>query len=221
MKIKHLLLSFIQIILLLLTLSSLAQALEIHEKSAPKRIIVLEFSLLDDLLQLGIKPIGIASSRADEGSNPPFLLPYIKDIANVGTRQQPSLEKIMALHPDLIIADITMQKKIYPLLKRIAPTILLNGLLGNIDAQEKNLRIIAKITQTENKVDTLIKQLRMKYAAAKKIGQAHPANIMIGYANNAGQFQVLTANALTSLILKDLGHPNLITILSEEQSAPI
>jgi iron complex transport system substrate-binding protein len=224
MKTKHLVLLFISPTLtLLLTLFSFSvYALDTaNAKPALKRIVVLEFSLLDDLLQLGIKPVGIASSRADEGTNPPFLLPQIKDIEDVGTRQQPNLEKIMALHPDLIVADITMQKKIYPLLKRIAPTLMLNGLSGNIDTQEQNLRILAEATHTQDNVDTLIKNLRKRYAAAKKTGTEHPASVMIGYANNAGQFQVLTANALTSRILKELGHPNLITIYREEQSAPV
>lgn len=186
-----------------------------------KRIVVLEFSLLDDLLQLGVKPIGIASSRADEGTNPPFLLPQIKNITEVGLRQQPNLEKIMSLHPDLIVADTTMQGSMYPLLKKIAPTLMLNGLSGDPDTQIKNLQILGVATGTQEKVGPLAKRLLTRYANAKKLGAAHPANVIMGYANQAGQFQALTTNALTSTILKEFSHPNLMTISREEQSAPI
>ncbi|RDI43795.1 ABC transporter substrate-binding protein [Aquicella lusitana] len=185
------------------------------------RIVVLEFSLLDDLLQLGIKPVGLASSRADEGTNPPFLLSQIQGITDVGTRQQPNLEKIISLRPDLIIADKTMQSEIYPLLTKIAPTLMLNGLLGDIDIQINNLQILAQATKTQNKVAALSKRLRDQYAAAKKIGTAHPARVIIGYVSNAGQFQALTANALTSKILNDFAHPNVITVSRKEQSTPV
>lgn len=185
------------------------------------RIVVLEFSLLDDLLQLGVKPIGLASSRVDEGTNPPFLMPEINDITDVGTRQQPNLEKIMSLKPDLIVADTTMQSEIYPLLKQIAPTIMLNGLLGSPEVQIENLKALSAATGTQDKVAALSKRMLDKYAAAKKIGTQHPATVIIGYANNAGQFQALTANALTSQILADFAHPNLMTISREEQSSPI
>lgn len=183
-----------------------------------KRIVVLEFSLLDDLLQLGVKPIALASSRADEGSNPPFLLPQLINMIDVGTRQQPNLEKIMQLHPDLIIADSTMQHEIYPLLKQIAPTLMLNGLLGDTETQIHNLKLLAEATGSRNKVEPIANQLRSKYQAAKKIGNAHPARIIVGYVSQAGQFQALTANALTSKILNDFAHPNLITISRKEQS---
>lgn len=186
-----------------------------------KRIVVLEFSLLDDLLQLGVTPIGFASSRTDEGTNPPFLLSKLDNVIDVGTRQQPNFEKIISLHPDLIVADTTMQREIYPLLKQIAPTLMLNGLLGDLNTQEKNLQILAQATGTEDKTDTLVKQLKTSYVKAKKIAAQHPATVIIGYANNAGQFQALTANALTSQILQEFSHSNLITVSREEQSTPI
>lgn len=185
------------------------------------RIVVLEFSLLDDLLQLGVKPIGIASSRLDEGTNPPFLLPNIKDVPDVGTRQQPNLEKIKALHPDLIVADITMQGNLYPVLKEIAPTLLLNGLQGAPHTQINNLRVLARATGTQEKVASLATRLMTVYARAKRISANHKGTVIMGYVSNAGQFQALTANALTSTILKDLGRDNLVTVSRKEQSTPL
>jgi len=191
---------------------------EITLSKPAKRIVVLEFSLLDDLLQLGIKPIALASSRADEGTNPPFLMPQIAGIEEVGTRQQPNLEKIIALHPDLIVADITLQENIYPLLNNIAPTLMLNGLLGKVETQIDNLNKLAQATNTQDKVPALKETLIKQYEHAKQMAIKHPANVMIGYANIAGQFQALTANALTSQILDEFAHPNLMTISREEQS---
>jgi ABC-type Fe3+-citrate transport system substrate-binding protein len=222
--------SFIQIVLLImLSFPFLIRAEPIAIKTendtvllpkVPSRIIVLEFSLLDDLLQLGVKPIGLASSRIDEGTNPPFLLAQINGIPDVGTRQQPNLEKILSLHPDLIVADLTMQSEIYPLFKQIAPTLLLNGLQGDLETQIHNLQTLAKITATFEKVQPLETQLREKYAHAKKLN-ANSRTVIIGYISSSGQFQALTSNALTSKILLDLGFRNLITISRKEQSSPL
>lgn len=192
------------------------------QQSLPaKRIVVLEFSLLDDLLQLGVRPVGIASSRADEGTNPPFLLSQIQNIPDVGTRQQPNLEKIIALHPDLIVADTTMHADLYPLLKQIAPTLMLNGLLGSPDEQLKNIEVLAQATNQKTHVLGLKEKLQQAYTQAQKIGQQHPATVIIGYVSNAGEFQAITANALISTILKDFSHPNLITVFRKEQSVPL
>lgn len=186
-----------------------------------QRIVVLEFSLLDDLLQLGVKPIAIATSRIDEGTNPPFLLDQIKNMTDVGIRQQPNLEKIKILHPDLIVADVTMHSHLLPLLKQIAPTLLLNGLQGDPHTQINNLRILAEATNTQNKVARLSAQLMTAYARAKKLAAGTHERIMIGYISNAGQFQALTANALTSKILRDFGRDNVVTVSRKEQSTPL
>lgn len=204
---------------LLMTMPTYAQNLT--PKTPAKKIIVLEFSLLDDLLQLGIKPYAIASSRSDEGTNPPFLLDQIRNLPEVGTRQQPNLEKLSAMKPDLIIADQTMQADIYPLLKEIAPTLLLNGLLGNIETQIKNLKILADATGKQQNVDALAKELKKEYERAVQLGKQHPSRVIIGYASYAGEFQALTDNALTSTMLKAFSHPNLIKVTRKEQSTPL
>ena len=118
----------------------------------PERIIVLEFGILDELKLLGVKPIGIGKSDNTEGQDPLHLQDFIKDIASVGTRDEPSLEAIAKLKPDLIIADASFVLNILPQLNKIAPTILLNGILGDPKEQIKNLNILAKITNTESKV---------------------------------------------------------------------
>lgn len=52
------------------------------------------------------------------------------DYTSVGTREQPNLEVISSLQPDLIIADAERHKGIYKDLQQIAPTIVLKA--GNL-----------------------------------------------------------------------------------------
>ncbi len=177
----------------------------------PERIIVLEFGILDELKLLGVKPIGIGKSDNTEGQDPLHLQDFIKDIASVGTRDEPSLEAIAKLKPDLIIADASFVLNILPQLNKIAPTILLNGILGDPKEQIKNLNILAKITNTESKVPKIISNYEKTRNNALNIAKKTPKkSVLIGYITPSGIFRALTSNAIATPILKELNKENLI-----------
>jgi iron complex transport system substrate-binding protein len=95
----------------------------------PTRVVALELSFVDALTNVGLKPVGVA----DDG-NPKVLLPQLRTAAghytSVGLRATPNLQVITALHPDLIIADTSRDKAIYPQLAKIAPTVSFPSLNG-------------------------------------------------------------------------------------------
>ncbi|NJR39794.1 MAG: iron-siderophore ABC transporter substrate-binding protein [Leptolyngbyaceae cyanobacterium CSU_1_4] len=87
--------------------------------SQPKRVVILDSTTLEYAIALGVKPIGAPLS--DE-----FSLQLKQDltgIENIGSAGEPSLEKILALQPDLIIGGDYYQT-IYSQSSQIAPTIL-------------------------------------------------------------------------------------------------
>ncbi|MFQ4146618.1 ABC transporter substrate-binding protein [Chlorogloeopsis sp. ULAP02] len=91
-----------------------------------QRIIALEpESVLDPMLALGIKPIGYAAYNSKGGEYLPAISSdEITGATNVGSPYQPSLEKILMLKPDLILAaDYGNSREIYELLSAIAPTV--------------------------------------------------------------------------------------------------
>lgn len=85
----------------------------------PQRVVVLDTTTLEYAIALGIKPIGATLSDQFSSRLQPELT-GVEDIGNVG---EPSLEKIVALQPDLIIGN-DYYKTIYPQASQIAPTIL-------------------------------------------------------------------------------------------------
>ncbi|MDD3265860.1 MAG: iron-siderophore ABC transporter substrate-binding protein [Burkholderiales bacterium] len=185
---------------------------EVVIKTKPKRIVVLEFGLLDELKLLGVKPVGIGTSDATEGNDPEHLQTFIKTIPSVGTRDEPSLEAIAKLKPDLIIGDYSLIANLLPQLNKIAPTLLMNGILGNPNEQVKNLKTLAKVTDTETKVPAILKQYNKIKAQAEKIAAKSPQKtILIGFVTPSGVFRVLTANAIATPILNELNRKNLIT----------
>jgi ferric hydroxamate transport system substrate-binding protein len=67
-----------------------------------QRVVALEWTYVEDLLALGIQPVGVADI---EGYNSWVKVPVALDpsVEDVGLRGEPNLEKIAALKPDLII----------------------------------------------------------------------------------------------------------------------
>lgn len=177
----------------------------------PERIIVLEFGILDELKLLGVKPVGMGKSDNTEGQDPAHLQEFIKDIESVGTRDEPSLEAIAKLKPDLIIGDASFVMNILPQLNKIAPTVLLNGILGDPKEQIKNLNTLAKITNTEDKVPGIINHYeKIRQHALKVAKQSPKKTVLIGYITPSGVFRALTSNAIATPILKELNKENLV-----------
>lgn len=117
--------------LLLLLSASLAAAavndvigLRSHDLPvAPKRVVVLEFVFAESLAALDLIPVGVVNSQLY-----PDWIGYdaqrLRAATDVGTRQQPSLEAIAKLKPDLIIGMTYRHAALFDALKRIAPTVL-------------------------------------------------------------------------------------------------
>ncbi|AKK01990.1 ABC transporter substrate-binding protein [Corynebacterium epidermidicanis] len=91
-------------------------------KTKPQRVVVLESGELDSVLSLGIKPVGITTTK---GANPvpSYLADQLKDVPTVGTINEVNVEAIAALKPDLILGSQLRADKLYPQLAEIAPTV--------------------------------------------------------------------------------------------------
>ncbi|PMC15367.1 hypothetical protein CJ230_11275 [Oligella urethralis] len=107
------------------------------------RVVTLEYLPTEMLLQLGIIPVGVADIRGYKrwvGYQNELLAQSV----SVGTRQQPVLEYIAALKPDLIIGVQFRHLSILSILEIIAPTLLLpdnNTVNGMIELQQNWLAV--------------------------------------------------------------------------------
>lgn len=87
----------------------------------PERVVVLDTAELDSAMTLGVTPVGAV--EAVEGLGYPDYLEGTEEIENVGTIEQPNLEKIATLEPDLILSSSLRHEQIYSQLSEIAPTV--------------------------------------------------------------------------------------------------
>jgi len=171
----------------------------------PKRIVALEFSFVDDLTQVGLKPIGIA-----DDNNPNALIPPIKKLVgsytSVGLRATPNLETIASLHPDLIIADATRDAKIYSKLQAIAPTIALDSLQ---QAYLPLLHSAIVIGQAVNKCGAMrvrVQQDKLIMARVKKVvPKSYATKRAMFVVSDKSVFNVHSSLAYTPSLLNAIG----------------
>jgi ABC-type Fe3+-hydroxamate transport system substrate-binding protein len=91
--------------------------------SVPKRVVVLFNGMVDISLTLGVKPVGAVESWLQQPWYH-YLRADMGGVKNLGNENQPNLEAIVALKPDLIIGSKLRHEKIYDQLSKIAPTIM-------------------------------------------------------------------------------------------------
>ncbi|HEY8416169.1 MAG TPA: iron-siderophore ABC transporter substrate-binding protein, partial [Thermaerobacter sp.] len=95
----------------------------------PQRIVVLTNEATEALLALGIKPVGAVNSWVGD----PWydhIADRMEGVQPLGMENQPNLEAIAALQPDLILGTKMRHEKIYPQLSQIAPTVFSETIRG-------------------------------------------------------------------------------------------
>ncbi|WP_327101314.1 ABC transporter substrate-binding protein [Nocardia vinacea] len=91
----------------------------------PQRIVVLSTSALDAACAVGLWERVVGAVPIDGPRSQPMYLGYgVLKIPAVGSAVQPDLGQIAALHPDLIIGDISSGPGGFAALQAIAPTVL-------------------------------------------------------------------------------------------------
>jgi iron complex transport system substrate-binding protein len=121
----------------------------------PSKIVATEISFTDDLVRLGVKPVGLGDDN-DRNTLVPEIRSKVGSYTSIGTRESPNMAVISSLSPDLIIADQLGNKAILPQLKSIAPTI---GLLSQHATYQQNLDTAGIIGVAINKCDAMKKLL--------------------------------------------------------------
>ncbi|MEO1633594.1 MAG: iron-siderophore ABC transporter substrate-binding protein [Cyanobacteria bacterium J06631_9] len=121
----------------------------------PQRIVVLDANgsfYVDALSSLDIQPIGV--SRCSDCVALDNFEDFLEDIPTVGNNEQPSLEKIVSLNPDLILG-YSWQEGSYFKLSKIAPTVMIDIFSEGNDFK-RNFRSLADILDKTDKANEIL-----------------------------------------------------------------
>ncbi|EGO62861.1 ABC transporter substrate-binding protein [Acetonema longum] len=170
---------------------------------AEKIVVTGALEGLEDLLALGVKPVG---SMSIGGTFPAIFADILQEAKPIGERMQPSFETLLQIRPDVIISSDKFPAATAIQLGKIAPTIPLSHFPGDGEA---NLRFLGELTGSGDKAEAMIRQYRQKAAAA----QDHlPARVkdkkVVAIRIRVGSISVYPAHVFFNDVLyTDLGLP--------------
>ncbi|MBB6098898.1 iron complex transport system substrate-binding protein [Deinobacterium chartae] len=183
----------------------------------PKRVVALEWVYTEDLLALGVQPVGVADIKGYESwvRIPVKLGAGVKD---VGGREQPSFEKIMELKPDLIVVPKFRATQTYGRLSAIAPTLAFDSYPTDGSSQYQQMRqtfttlarVLGRAQQGRDVLARLDKRLAQGKAQLARAGRQNQSFVLTQAftTDNQPTMRLFGKNALTSQVLEGLGLRN-------------
>jgi iron complex transport system substrate-binding protein len=119
----------------------------------PRRVVVLnQYSLLEYLLLVGVTPVASTGDPAADYPYGHWLRGMTEGVEMVGGTEEPNLEAIAALEPDLILAN-PWQEDVYDELSGIAPTVAVPLSYRNY---EEEFRYVAGLVGREEEAEEVI-----------------------------------------------------------------
>lgn len=134
------------------------------ELDAPaERVVVLEWQMVEDVLTLGLEPVGVADV---EGYNTwDSAMPLDPDTQDVGKRGEPNLDAIYATNPDLVITEVygPDDAVVAQLEEYDVPVLATLGANAEdpIAQMEETLDLIAQATGREDEADAAMADFEM------------------------------------------------------------
>ncbi|MFF5501950.1 ABC transporter substrate-binding protein [Streptomyces roseolus] len=171
-------------------------------KAAPKRVVVLDVGELDNVVSLGIQPVGYAPSEGDDGI-PGYLAKDAGSPKSVGTINNLNLEAIANLQPDLILGSQLRAADKYDELSKIAPTVF--SIRPGFTWKENYLLNAAALDRTAEAKEKLAAYETKAKQLGTDIGPNKPTISMVRYL--PGKIRLYAKASFIGTILEDAGMP--------------
>nr|WP_242489128.1 Fe(3+) dicitrate ABC transporter substrate-binding protein [Peribacillus sp. TH14] len=181
---------------------------ETEIQNTPTKIVTLELSFVDSLNALGINPIGISDDNKKDMITK--LVGKEIDYTSVGTREQPNLEVISSLKPDLIIADAERHKGIYKDLQKIAPTVILKSRESTYQENLDSFKSIAKAVNQEEAAEKRLSEHEKTIKELKSKLNVNSNMTVLPAVVRDTSFQAHTSSSYDGELLERLGLKNAI-----------
>ncbi|ETX13435.1 hypothetical protein OCH239_10330 [Roseivivax halodurans JCM 10272] len=200
-------------------LANAAGALTIEDRrgpqefaSIPERIVVLDWALAEQVLDLGVVPVGAPELDLYRDW---VAQPEMPDgVEDVGLRTEPNLERIAALNPDVIIASDAPPEDVARL-ERIAPVVVFDAWSAdhdNVAASEGIFLEIASLTDRTETAEAMIDAMEgelqeLRTWLGEAFGGSIPETAVIRL-NDGASVWIYGANSIPVAALEALGIEN-------------
>jgi ABC-type Fe3+-hydroxamate transport system substrate-binding protein len=183
-------------------------------QAAPKRVVALEWDALENLVSLGVKPVGAADLR---GYRTYVSVRLPGGITDVGTRQEPSIERIAKLRPDLIVVPSNRAGRNLRTLRKIARVLVTNPYPGDtgpgaqFNAMVRDFRAIGTAVGRRAKAEAVLRAMSARLTALRKaLRRAKRAGARVTIATPGGTasspaLRLFTSNSAAAETIRRLG----------------
>jgi ferric hydroxamate transport system substrate-binding protein len=132
------------------------------------RVVALDWGLTENLLALGVEPVGVADVAGYNVHD--TVEPLDPATPDVGPRAEPNLEAIVALAPNLVVATTDLPSNVLDQLATAATVITLRGSDANdpIGSLRRVVTTLARATGTESQGEQLLADLQAKIVSAEQ-----------------------------------------------------
>ncbi|ADJ43792.1 iron ABC transporter periplasmic protein [Amycolatopsis mediterranei S699] len=161
----------------------------------PTRVVVLDSGELDDVLALGVTPVGMATTAGQSGV-PSYLADRVKGIPAVGDINNLDLERIAALTPDLIVGSKLRARSC----RKIAPTVF--GIRPGFPWKE-NLLLVGASLGDETKAVGLLNDYQKRANEVKAAVKGAPKISLLRFLS--GNIRLYGNLSFIGVILEDVG----------------
>ncbi|MGR2740064.1 ABC transporter substrate-binding protein [Billgrantia sp. Q4P2] len=142
---------------------------EARIEGQPQRIVTLYQGATDSALALGLEPVGVVESWLERPMYRYLRDELPADVRYLGLETQPDLEAVAGLAPELIVGARYRHAGVYPLLSRIAPTLIAD----TAHDFEAMLELMGGATGREDEAQALLADWRARVADFRCRAEAH------------------------------------------------
>ncbi|MBO3128590.1 ABC transporter substrate-binding protein [Dermatophilus congolensis] len=169
----------------------------------PKRVVALDNSLAEAVVTLKSPLVGGIGNYRDQKGWPPYLGEAVKDTVDVGPLDNPNLEKIAALKPDLIVSATVRHDALYDRLSSIAPTVFVKT-TGPIWKQNITFlgQVLGEEKAAKTQLDAYEKRAQSLGSAIKEKGK-DPSISVVRFVD--GPVRLYLPDSFSGIILSDMG----------------
>jgi iron complex transport system substrate-binding protein len=177
----------------------------------PERVVTLYQGATDAALLLGVKPVGAVESWIEQ----PWYY-YIREqmdgVTNLGSENQPNIEEIIKLKPDVIIGSKTRHEKIYEQLSAIAPTVMEE----EVHMWKDTLSLVADALNKQEEEEKFLNEWNDKVADFKAKMGDRLNDMEVAIIDFRADHVRIVHSGFSALVLDELGIPRPEIHKSEE-----
>jgi iron complex transport system substrate-binding protein len=191
-----------------------ARGMKVELPHPATRVVGLEWGAVENLVTLGVMPVGVADVKGY--TSWVKAAPLDADVTDVGTRGEPSVDALVALDPDLVVATTDLPENVIDQIEQAVPVLVVRGADASkpVEQMKANLRLVARAVDRTPKAGELIAGYDAAVAAGKqKIADAGAAGRSFTMADGWQQgssvsIRMFTTGSLVGAVGEQLGLKN-------------